>query len=132
MLVKKTLMTGMLMLSASLPLMANALTIENKSQFDSASEINGGWCTSFWGSLGITKAGTSNTIDPGFVNMLCAANMNNCTAVVYPNTSCTPGTAIGIVHFSTTAGFLDANTSRIVEGTDANGTKDPFKITLLY
>jgi hypothetical protein len=103
--VKKKLMTGMLMLGASLPLMANAgLTITNNTDFDSTSIINNAPICSSSMTGGVTPAHSVNNVPDKTVWWACITNTTNCTADVYLTNNCT-GPKIATVTFDVKTGI---------------------------
>lgn len=89
---RKIFMVGCLMSAVSLPLSALAgvsLTIDNQTNFDSASIVNGSLCTNKIPIPGnVTKAHTVNTISSVSLYIACHGNEANCTAEIYGNATC--------------------------------------------
>ncbi len=86
---------------------AHDLVINNKTNFDSASIINGGMCSSKLGSVGIARAHEENHVVPStIINIACKFGKHPCRADVYMTTDCSPnGSPIATVLFDVDTGI---------------------------
>lgn len=92
---------------------AHDLVINNRTNYDSTSIINGGMCSSKLGSVGITRAHEENHVVPSTViNIACKFGKHPCRADVYMTADCQPnGAPIATVSFDVDTGIVGTPTS---------------------
>lgn len=82
---------------------AQALTIVNNTNQDSTSKINGGLCSTVFGSDGVTKAHSTHVVSDKIVALACMGNSSNCKADIYMTNNCS-GPVIATAVFDTNTG----------------------------
>ncbi|RDI46058.1 hypothetical protein [Aquicella lusitana] len=91
MLVKKTILKGLLAIGIGIPAFAQAadLVITNNTNQDSTVIANKGACSyPALGEVGITRAHKSNTVPESKLKLACMANKSDCKADVYMTSNC--------------------------------------------
>jgi hypothetical protein len=107
MLIRKsiTLAVAAICATMSLQALAGDLIINNRTDLDSTSVINGGACSTKLGEIGIARAHTENNVVPDSkVRLACFFNKRNCKAEVHLTANCT-GPIIATVYFDVDAGI---------------------------
>jgi len=90
-----------------IPLQASAgdLVINNRTNFDSASIINGGACSKILGESGIARAHTDhNVVLDSKVRLACRTDLKNCKAEVKITENCS-GPKIATIYFDVDTGI---------------------------
>ncbi len=104
---KKNIVTGLLTIGVSMASIhgyAQALTIVNNTDQDSTSVINGGLCSTVFGSDGVTKAHSTNVVSDKLIALACVLNSSNCKADIYMTNNCS-GPVIASAVFDTKTGM---------------------------
>jgi hypothetical protein len=104
---------------------AQSLTIMNNTNQDSTSRINGGLCSTVFGSDGVTKAHSTHVVDSKLVALACMGNSSNCKAEIYMTNNCS-GSVVGTAIFDTNTGIKSID---VTSDTYKFGI-EPFKITI--
>jgi hypothetical protein len=103
---KKKVLTSLVIVSVSMPLLAMAadLTIINNTNQDSTSIINGGPCSNILGASGVTRAHTTTVVPEYVIKRACIFNKSNCQADVHMTDNCS-GPTIAKVVFDVNSGI---------------------------
>jgi len=88
---------------AAMPAYAD-LTIVNGTDLPSTSRINGGFCSTVLGSVGVTEPGATNVVPQATVEGACWINKTSCNAEVFMNRNCA-GTPVATVTINTATGI---------------------------
>lgn len=91
------------------------LTINNQTNFDSASAVNGGLCsTKLPFKNNFTPRGQSNVISAISLSVACGRNRTSCSAVIYANKDCAqPADPNGVGAIGTAVINLDTGVQRV-------------------
>lgn len=104
---RKTIFTISAALCMALPIQAEAgaLTIHNRTAFDSTSITNNASCSSLLGETGITRAGQDKVVSDTLIRTACMLKRHPCKSDVYMTANCT-GRKIATVLFDVDTGIV--------------------------
>lgn len=104
---------------------AQSLTIVNNTNQDSTSKINGGLCSTVFGSDGVTKAHSTHVVSDKLVALACMGNSSNCKAEIYMTNNCS-GPVVGTAIFDTNTGIKSMDVVSAIY----KFSIEPFRITI--